>query len=146
MMPSSFIHTLTKPLRLFANLSSVQVKSRPLFEVQKRTMANHRHKKIIKLAKGFTGRGKNCYSIAYRRVTKARQYAYRDRKVKKRNFRTLWIQRLNAAARIYDLPYSSFINNLSKTNITLDRKVLADMAITEPLSFKSVLEVSRAKA
>jgi len=108
-----------------------------------RGMANHRHKKVIKLAKGFRGRANRVYSVAYHRVQKARQYQYRDRKVKKRDFRSLWIQRINAGARIYGLTYSALINSMSAANVVLNRKVLADIAATEPLSFKSVVEVVR---
>lgn len=111
--------------------------------MQTRGMANHRHKKIIKLAKGYRGRGKNCYSIAYRRVQKARQYAYRDRKVKKREFRKLWIMRINAASRIYGMNYAQLINGLARANIIMDRRMLAELAVNEPLSFKSTLEVAR---
>jgi len=108
-----------------------------------RGMANHRHKKILKLAKGYRGRAKSCYTVAIQRVTKARQYAYRDRKVKKRDIRKLWIQRINAGTRMYGLPYSFFINSMLRANIQLNRKVLADMAVTEPLSFKSVVVVAK---
>ena len=109
--------------------------------VAQRGMANHRHKKVIKLAKGYRGRANRVYSIAYHRVQKARQYAYRDRKVKKRDFRSLWIQRINAGARIYGLTYSALINSMVSAKIVLNRMVLADMAMTEPLSFRSVVEV-----
>jgi len=135
-------------LRLLGNTSACLPRaalSSPLPSIatqQVRGMANHRHKKIIKLAKGFRGRGKNVYSVAYRRVLKARQYAYRDRKVKKREFRKLWIMRINAAARIHGTKYSHLVRDLAKANIILDRKILADLAITEPLSFMSVVKVA----
>eukprot|EP00981_Chlorochromonas_danica_P003974 scaffold753_cov164-Ochromonas_danica.AAC.4 len=106
-------------------------------------MANHRHKKIIKLAKGFRGRANRCYTVAFHRVLKARQYAYRDRKVKKRVMRSLWITRINAASRLYSIRYGVLINRLAAKRITLDRKVLAELAVTEPLSFKSVIEVAK---
>ena len=109
---------------------------------QTRSMANHRHKKYIKLAKGYRGRT-NIISVAYRRVQKARQYAYRDRKVKKRDFRKLWIQRINAGSRIYGIPYSKLTNNLLRSDIKLNRKVLSDLAMTEPLSFRSIVEVAK---
>lgn len=99
-----------------------------------------RHKKIIKLAKGYRGRAKNCYRIAIEKVEKALQYAYRDRKVKKRDFRSLWIQRINAAVRENNLIYSQFINGLKLAHIDLDRKVLADLAVKEPNSFKQIIE------
>jgi large subunit ribosomal protein L20 len=138
----SRVNIATKP----AVHLSIQLRLRPNVNpicMTVRNMANHRHKKIIKLAKGYRGRGKNCYSIAYRRVLKARQYAYRDRKVKKREFRKLWIQRINAASRIHGLPYNNLIHNMSKANVILDRKVLSEMAITEPWSFRAVVEATR---
>ena len=108
-----------------------------------RNFANHRHKKILKLAKGYRGRANSCYTVAFHRVQKARQYQYRDRKTKKREFRSLWIQRINAASRIYGLPYSVLMNSLQRSAISLNRKVLADVAATEPLSFKSIIEVAK---
>lgn len=99
-----------------------------------------RHKKILKLAKGYRGRAKNCYRIAIEKVEKALQYSYRDRKVRKRDFRSLWIQRINAAVREYGLIYSSFINGLKVANVDLDRKVLADMAVREPDAFKKIVD------
>jgi len=111
-------------------------------QIQVRGMANKRHKKTIKLAKGFKGRANRIYSVAKPRVNRARVYAFRDRKVKKRDFRKLWIQRINAACRIYGHKYSYFINNLLQSNIEINRKVLADLAVNEPLSFKSVVYVA----
>lgn len=108
-----------------------------------RGMANQRHKKVIKLAKGYRGRANRCFTVALHRVNKARQYAYRDRKVQKREIRSLWIQRINAATRMYGLPYSSLVNKMATSSIQLNRKVLADIAVTEPLSFKSVVEVAK---
>jgi large subunit ribosomal protein L20 len=99
-----------------------------------------RHKKIIKMAKGYQGRAKNCYRIALQRVEKALQYAYRDRRTKKRDFRGLWIQRINAAVRNHGLIYSRFINGLKVANIDLDRKVLSDLAVREPASFKKIVD------
>ena len=99
-----------------------------------------RHKKILKLAKGYRGRAKNCYRIAIEKVEKALQYAYRDRKVRKRDFRGLWIQRINAAVREQGLIYSQFINGLKLANINLDRKILADLAVREPNTFSQVIE------
>ena len=133
---------------LVARAAVAQSVSRPTDSlaqmVVSRGMANHRHKKVIKLAKGYRGRANRVYSIAYHRVQKARQYAYRDRKVKKRDFRSLWIQRINAGARIYGITYSTFINSMASAKIVLNRKVLADIAVTEPLSFRSVVEVAKA--
>lgn len=105
--------------------------------------AHNRHKKIIKLAKGYRGRSKNCYTIALRRVEKALQYAYRDRRVKKRNFRSLWIQRINAAARQYGLTYSQFMNGVKLAEIQLDRKILADLAVNDEKAFKAVFDVAK---
>lgn len=99
-----------------------------------------RHKKILKLAKGYRGRAKNCYRIAIQKVEKALRYAYRDRRVRKRDFRALWIQRINAAVRDYGLIYSKFIRGLNLANISLDRKILADMAVRQPEAFRKVVE------
>jgi large subunit ribosomal protein L20 len=97
-----------------------------------------RHRKIIKAAKGYYGRRKNTFRAANQAVEKAGQYAYRDRRAKKRNFRALWIQRINAAAREQGLTYSRFMNGLKLSGIELDRKVLADIAVREPETFKSL--------
>ena len=102
-----------------------------------------RHKKILKQAKGYRGRSKNCYRTAIQRVEKGLQYAYRDRKVKKRTFRALWIQRINAAVREHGLVYSTFMNGVKLAGIELDRKVLSDIAIREPEAFAAI--VSQAK-
>jgi large subunit ribosomal protein L20 len=102
-----------------------------------------RHKKILKLAKGYRGRAKNCFRIAIQRVEKALRYAYRDRRNKKRDFRGLWIQRINAAVRENGLIYSQFINGLKIANIDLDRKVLADIAVRQPNSFKQIVEKAK---
>lgn len=103
-----------------------------------------RHKKVIKMSKGFRGRSKNCYRIALERLEKALQYAYRDRRNRKRDFRGLWIQRINAAVRVHGLNYSTFMHGLKAANIDLDRKVLSDLAIHEPATFTSI--VDRAKS
>eukprot|EP01038_Epipyxis_sp_PR26KG_P010135 gene10135-13634_t len=113
------------------------------FQIILRTMANYRHKKIIKLAKGYRGRANRCFTVALPRVMKARQYAYRDRKVQKREIKSLWIVRINAASRMYGLPYSHLTNKLQKSKIILNRKILADLAFNEPLSFKAVVEVAK---
>ncbi|PIZ32582.1 MAG: 50S ribosomal protein L20 [Alphaproteobacteria bacterium CG_4_10_14_0_8_um_filter_37_21] len=104
--------------------------------------AHKRHKKIIKLAKGYRGRSKNCFRIALQRVEKALQYAYRDRRNKKREFRALWIQRINAAVREYGMKYSTFINGLNKAGVELDRKVMADMAMNTPKAFKDLVKTA----
>ncbi|MGY9016006.1 MAG: 50S ribosomal protein L20 [Rhodospirillales bacterium] len=107
----------------------------------KRGVTTHaRHRKVIKAAKGFQGRSRNTFRAAIQRVEKAGQYAYRDRRVKKREFRRLWIQRINAGARLHGLTYSTFMNGLSKAGIELDRKVLSDIAIREPEAFKALVE------
>jgi len=98
-----------------------------------------RRKKVLKLAKGFYGRGKNVWTVAKNKIEKGLQYAYRDRKVKKRDFRSLWIQRINAAARQEGLSYSAFMGKLSKSGIELNRKVLADLAMNHPEAFKAVV-------
>lgn len=111
----------------------------------KRGVTTHaRHRKVIKAAKGYRGRNKNVFSVAVERVEKGLQYAYRDRRTKKREFRKLWIQRINAAARLSGLTYSTFMNGLSRAGIELDRKVLADLAVREPDSFKSLVEQAQA--
>ena len=102
-------------------------------------VSKKRHKKVLKLAKGFRGRAKNCFRIAIEKVEKALRYAYRDRRNRKRDFRALWIQRINAAVRTHDLVYSQFINGLNLANIDLDRKMLADLAVREPESFTAVV-------
>jgi len=98
-----------------------------------------RHKKVLKKAKGYYGRRKNTFKVANQAVEKAAQYSYRDRKVKKRQFRSLWIQRINAGCRLHGIKYSTFINGLKKINLNLNRKVLADLAAQEPDSFKEVV-------
>lgn len=107
-------------------------------------VSKKRHKKVLKLAKGFRGRAKNCFRVAIEKVEKALRYAYRDRRARKRDFRALWIQRINAGVRQYGLVYSQFINGLTLANIDLDRKVLADLAVREPEAFKSVVEQAKA--
>ena len=107
----------------------------------KRGVTTHaRHRKVMKAAKGFTGRSRNTFRAAIQRVEKSQQYAYRDRRVKKREFRRLWIQRINAGARLHGLNYSQFMNGLSKAGIELDRKVLADIAVREPEAFQALVE------
>ena len=101
-------------------------------------VSHNRHRKIIKMAKGFKGRRKNCFRVAVQAVEKSLQYAYRDRRTKKRNFRSLWIQRINAAARLHGMTYSVFMNGLNKAGIEMDRKVLAELAANEPKAFEAV--------
>ena len=99
-----------------------------------------RRKKVIKLAKGYFGRRKNVWTVAKNAVEKGLVYAYRDRKVKKRNFRALWIQRINAGARQHGMSYSQFMGGVHKKNIELNRKVLADLAMNHPKPFKAVVD------
>tara|TARA_B100000989_G_scaffold140969_2_gene104901 strand:+ start:4442 stop:4792 length:351 start_codon:yes stop_codon:yes gene_type:complete len=99
-----------------------------------------RHKKIIKSAKGYYGRRKNTFRIANQAVEKAGQYSYRDRKVRKREFKSLWIQRINAGCRLHGLKYSQFINGLKRINLNLNRKVLSDLASKEPNVFKRIVD------
>lgn len=111
----------------------------------KRGVTTHaRHRKVIKQAKGYYGRRKNTIRVAKQAVEKAGQYAYRDRKVKKRTFRSLWIQRINAAARANGTTYGQLIDGLKKAGIDLDRKVLADIAVREPQTFQGLVEAATA--
>ncbi|MFN3686062.1 50S ribosomal protein L20 [Salinarimonas sp.] len=111
----------------------------------KRGVTSHaKHKKVLKAAKGFYGRRKNTIRAAKAAVDRAMQYAYRDRKAKKRTFRALWIQRLNAAVREHGLTYSRFIDGLNKAGIVVDRKVLSDIAIHEPAAFAALVEKAKA--
>ena len=111
--------------------------------VKRGVTAHAKHKKVLKAAKGYYGRRKNTIRIAKQAVEKANQYAFRDRKRRKRTFRALWIQRLNAAVRTFDLTYSRFIAGLSKAGITVDRKVLSDLAIREPATFQAIVEKAK---
>jgi large subunit ribosomal protein L20 len=108
--------------------------------VKRGVTAHARHRKVIKQARGYQGRGRNAFRVAVQRVEKALQYAYRDRRNRKRSFRRLWIQRINAAAREHGLTYSQFMNGLAKAGIEIDRKVLSDLAVREPDSFKALVE------
>ena len=111
----------------------------------KRGVTSHaKHKKVLKAAKGYYGRRKNTIRIAKQAVEKGMQYAYRDRKNKKRTFRALWIQRLNAAVREHGLTYSRFMNGMKRAGIEVDRKVLADLAVHEPEAFNAIADKARA--
>ncbi|MCB9979488.1 MAG: 50S ribosomal protein L20 [Rhodospirillales bacterium] len=101
-----------------------------------------RHKKVLKLAKGYRGRSSTCFRPALQRVEKALQYAYRDRRNRKRDFRALWIQRINAGVRVYGLTYSKFMGGVHKAGIEVDRKVLSDMAIRDPEAFKAIVDAA----
>ena len=105
--------------------------------------AHARHTKILKLAKGYRGRSSTCYTVAVEKVEKALRYAYRDRRVKKREFRSLWIQRINAAAREHGLTYARFMNGVQLAGIQLDRKVLADIAVHDGVAFKAIFEQAK---
>lgn len=108
--------------------------------VKRGVTAHARHKKVLDKAKGSRGRAKNTIRAAIQRVHKDQQYAYRDRKARKRNFRALWIQRINAAAREHGLTYSQFIGGMKKAGVEMDRKVLADIAVREPAAFKTLAQ------
>jgi len=111
--------------------------------VKRGVTARAKHKKVLALAKGYRGRRKNVYRIAKQAVMKAGQYAYRDRRQKKRQFRSLWIARINAAARECGLSYSRFMNGLKKASIEVDRKVLADMAVFDKVAFAKFVEIAK---
>ena len=113
--------------------------------VKRGVTARARHKKILVLAKGFRGRRKNVFRIAKEAVMRAGQYAYRDRRTKKRVFRQLWIARINAASRGLGITYSKFMAGLKKANIEIDRKVLSDMAIHDPAGFSSIVDKVKAQ-
>lgn len=112
--------------------------------VKRGVQAHARHKKVISKAKGYSGRRKNVYRVAVQAVTKAGQYAYRDRRQRKRQFRALWIARINAAARECGLSYSRFMNGLKLASIEIDRKVLADLAVFEKQAFADLAEKAKA--
>lgn len=112
--------------------------------VKRGVTARAKHKKILKKAKGYYGARSRVYRVAKQAVIKAAQYAYRDRRQKKRQFRTLWIARINAAARLHGLSYSRFMNGLSKAGVELDRKVLADVAVHDPAGFQKLAEQAAA--
>jgi len=112
--------------------------------VKRGVTARARHKKVMEEAKGYYGRRKNVFRVATQAVTKAGQYAYRDRRQRKRQFRTLWIARINAGARECGLSYSRFINGLKKASIEIDRKVLADLAVFDKAAFAALAEQAKA--
>ncbi len=112
--------------------------------VKRGVTARAKHKKVLKQAKGYYGARSRVFRVAKQAVIKAHQYAYRDRRQRRRQFRALWIIRINAGARQYGLTYSQFINGLNKANIELDRKVLADMAVNDKTAFAQVVEQAKA--
>jgi len=113
--------------------------------VKRGVTARARHKKVLSQAKGYRGRRKNVYRIAKQAVMKAGQYAYRDRRAKKREFRRLWIARINAASRALGVTYSRFMAGLKKAKIEVDRKVLADLAVNDPAAFGSIVDKVKAQ-
>jgi large subunit ribosomal protein L20 len=111
----------------------------------KRGVTTHaRHKKVLELAKGYRGRGSTAYRVAIEKVEKALAYAYRDRRNKKRDFRGLWIQRINAGARAHGLTYSQLMHGVRRAGLGLDRKILSDLAIREPEAFAAIVAAARA--
>ena len=108
--------------------------------VSRGVVTKAKHKKVFKKAKGFYGRRKNVFRVAVQAVERSMQYAYRDRRNRKRDFRGLWIQRINAGVRMYGITYSQFINGLKKATIQIDRKVLAELAVNQPETFKALVE------
>ena len=112
--------------------------------VKRGVTARARHKKVLKLSKGFRGRRNNVYRVAKQAVMKAGQYAYRDRRQRKRQFRQLWIARINAAARQNGISYSKFINGLKKASVEIDRKILADIAVFDKVAFGALVEKAKA--
>ena len=111
--------------------------------VKRGVVARARHKKVLKQAKGYYGARSRVYRVAFQAVTKAGQYAYRDRRAKKRTFRQLWIARINAASRQNGLSYSPFINGLKKTSVEIDRKILADIAVYDQVAFAALVEKAK---
>ena len=114
--------------------------------VSRGTTTHARHRKVIKAAKGYYGRRKNTFKVAKQAVDKARLYAYRDRRVRKREFRALWIQRINAAARVHGVTYSTLMGGLIKAGVEVDRKMLADLAVHEPTAFAELVAISQKAA
>ncbi|MDH5433219.1 MAG: 50S ribosomal protein L20 [Gammaproteobacteria bacterium] len=112
--------------------------------VKRGVTAHKRHKKVLKAAKGYYGARSRVFRVAKQAVTKAAQYAYRDRRQRKRQFRALWIQRINAEARVNGISYSQFINGLKKASIEIDRKILADLAVFDKAAFAAIVEKAKA--
>ncbi len=114
-----------------------------MVRVTRGVTSHARHVKVLKAAKGYYGRRKNTFKVAKQAVDKAREYSYRDRRVRKREFRALWIQRINAAVRMHGITYSVFIGGLSKAGIEVDRKMLSDLAIHKPEAFAELVKNSK---
>ena len=111
--------------------------------VKRGVTSDRRHKKVLEQTKGFRGRAKSCFRIAIRRLQKSWEYAYVGRKVKKRDYRSLWIQRINAGVRLHGLKYSTFMNGIKKSGILLDRKIIADLALNNPAEFLKIIEIAK---
>ncbi len=111
--------------------------------VKRGTTKHARHNKIHKMAKGYRRRSKNCYRVSIQQVEKSLQYAYRDRRVRKREFRKLWVQRINAGARQHGMTYSGLMNGLKTAGVGVDRKMLADLAVRDPEGFKAMVDTAR---
>ena len=112
--------------------------------VKRGVTAHARHKKVLDRASGYRGRNNSSFRVAIERVEKGMQYAYRDRRTRKRSFRSLWIQRINAGTREHGLSYSQFINGLGKAGVEIDRKILSDLAVRDPDDFKALVEQAQA--
>lgn len=112
--------------------------------VKRGVTAHARHKKVLKLSKGFIGRSKNCFKSAVERLEKSLQYAYRDRRNKRRDLRELWIVRINAATREHGIKYSEFIHGLNKADISIDRKILSELAINDKAAFSAIVDKVKA--
>ena len=106
-------------------------------------ISHNRHKKIIKMAKGYRGRANSCFRIAIEKVEKGLQYAYRDRRARKRTFRALWVQRINAAVRMHGMVYSTFVGAMKKAGLEIDRKILAELAVNNPDNFAQIVEQAK---
>jgi large subunit ribosomal protein L20 len=111
--------------------------------VKRGVTAHARHKKFLNMAKGYRGRSKNCFRVAIEKVEKALRYAYRDRRNRKRSFRRLWIQRINAGARMHGMTYARLINGLKLAGLTMNRKMLSELAIGAPENFKAVIDAAQ---
>lgn len=111
--------------------------------VKRGVTTRKRHKKVLALTKGFRGRASKCFRIAIRRLQRSWEHAYKHRKEKKREFRGLWIQRINASARLYGMKYSTFMNGLKKAGVSLDRKILADLALNEDKAFQNLVDIAK---
>ncbi|GKY97166.1 hypothetical protein MPSEU_000675000 [Mayamaea pseudoterrestris] len=135
-----FLPSLLQRLSLY----QIPMQQHAWSQIAVRNFASKKHKNLLKYAKGYRGRSKNCFRIAIRRIEKAWQYAYRDRKRRKREWRKLWIMRLQAASRLYGYGYSRMIPALKQSHIQLNRKVLAEIAANEPFAFYSIVRVIEA--